>query len=83
MKHYALILLLTLGLTSCNKTSKKAEEADDVTRYRALIIDGESNHGVWPKTTAMMADYLVSTGLFEVDIENSSGKDHIMTRWPV
>ena len=39
--------------------------------YKALIIDGENNHGVWPKTTAMMADYLIETGLFEVDIERT------------
>ena len=37
-------------------------------RMKALIIDGENNHGVWPKTTMMMKDYLEQTGLFEVDI---------------
>ena len=25
-------------------------------RLKALIIDGQSNHGIWPKTTAMMKD---------------------------
>ncbi len=38
------------------------------TKIKALIIDGENNHGVWPKTTMMMKDYLEQTGLFEVDI---------------
>lgn len=37
-------------------------------KLRALIIDGQNNHGIWPKTTAMMKDYLEQTGLFEVDI---------------
>ena len=35
---------------------------------KALIIDGESNHGVWPMTTMMMKEYLEQTGLFTVDI---------------
>lgn len=37
-------------------------------KLKALIIDGENNHGIWPKTTMMMKDYLESTGIFEVDI---------------
>ena len=39
---------------------------------KALIIDGESNHGIWPMTTMMMKDYLEQTGLFEVDIARTS-----------
>lgn len=35
---------------------------------KALIIDGQNNHGVWPKTTMMMKSYLEQTDLFEVDI---------------
>jgi type 1 glutamine amidotransferase len=35
---------------------------------KALIIDGQNNHGAWPKTTFMMKDYLEETGLFQVDI---------------
>ena len=38
----------------------------------ALIIDGQSNHGIWPKTTAMMKDYLEQTGLFTVDVERTA-----------
>lgn len=41
-------------------------------KLRALIIDGESNHGVWPKTTMMMKDYLEQTGLFQVDIKRTA-----------
>lgn len=37
-------------------------------KLKALIIDGESNHGVWPMTTMMMKDYLEQTGMFTVDI---------------
>lgn len=35
---------------------------------KALIIDGQNNHGIWPKTTMMMKSYLEQTDLFEVDI---------------
>ncbi len=35
---------------------------------KALIIDGENNHGIWPKSTFMMKDFLEETGLFQVDI---------------
>lgn len=39
---------------------------------KALIIDGQSNHGIWPKTTAMMKDYLEQTGLFTVDVARTA-----------
>lgn len=38
---------------------------------KALIVDGQNNHQVWPKSTLMMKQYLEETGLFEVDIERS------------
>jgi type 1 glutamine amidotransferase len=40
-------------------------------KLHGLIIDGESNHGVWPMTTMMMKDYLEQTGLFTVDVERT------------
>jgi type 1 glutamine amidotransferase len=33
-----------------------------------LIIDGQNNHGIWPKTTVMIKKYLEETGLFRVEI---------------
>lgn len=38
------------------------------TRLRVLIVDGQNNHTVWPKSTAMMKHYLEESGRFEVDI---------------
>jgi len=35
---------------------------------KALIVDGQNNHAVWPKSTIMMRQYLEETGLFDVDI---------------
>lgn len=46
-------------------------------KLKALIVDGQNNHGVWPKTTKMMKGYLEATGLFEVDVATTapSGTD--------
>jgi type 1 glutamine amidotransferase len=37
-------------------------------KMKALIVDGQNNHAVWPKSTVMMKQYLESSGLFEVDV---------------
>lgn len=37
-----------------------------------LIVDGQNNHGVWPKTTRMMKRYLEETGLFQVDVATTA-----------
>ena len=38
---------------------------------KALIVDGQNNHGMWPKLTAMMRHYLEETGLFTVHVERT------------
>lgn len=53
-------LILFMSMQGC-QTPEKA-------KLKALIIDGQNNHGVWPKTTMMMKRYLEETGLFEVEI---------------
>jgi type 1 glutamine amidotransferase len=40
-------------------------------KLKVLIVDGQNNHQVWPKSTIMMKQYLEETGLFEVDIYRS------------
>ncbi len=37
-------------------------------QLRALIVDGQNNHDVWPKSTMMMKSYLEESGRFTVDI---------------
>lgn len=64
---FVLLACLTC-LTSC----KRSNETQPPAKIRALIIDGQSNHGIWPKTTAMMKDYLEQTGLFEVNVARTS-----------
>ena len=38
---------------------------------KVLIVDGQNNHGDWPKTTAMMKSYLEDSGRFTVDVARS------------
>lgn len=37
-------------------------------KLKALIVDGQNNHGMWPKITVMMKHYLEESGLFTVHI---------------
>lgn len=41
-------------------------------QIKVLIVDGQNNHVVWPKSTIMMKQYLESTGLFKVDIARTA-----------
>ena len=40
-------------------------------KLKALIVDGQNNHQVWPKSTIMMKQYLEDTGRFVVEIRRS------------
>lgn len=67
------IILFSIGLISYQTVPIAAKPAVQKNRtLKALIIDGQGNHGIWPKTTAMMKDYLEQTGLFTVDIERTA-----------
>ena len=37
-------------------------------KLRVLIVDGQNNHTVWPKSTAMMKSYFEQSGRFEVAV---------------
>jgi len=65
MIKYFWVLTTTLLIISCGQPGKKKNTP---AKLRAVIIDGQNNHYVWPKTSMMMKDYLEQTGLFEVDI---------------
>ena len=42
--------------------------AEDSKKLQALLIEGQNNHGIWPKTSQMMKQYLEETGRFDVEI---------------
>jgi len=56
------ILLIAGSLLVASPAAHAAE------KLKALIMDGQNNHQVWPKSTIMMRKYLEETGLYEVDI---------------
>ena len=62
MKYRLVAFLITVFVC----TSTWAE-----TPIKVLIIDGQNNHGDWPKNTALMKQYLEDTGKFEVDVERT------------
>ncbi len=37
-------------------------------QYRALIVNGQNNHKIWPQTTQFLKTYLEETGLFSVEV---------------
>lgn len=47
-------------------------EAPAAEPIRALIVDGQNNHAVWPTTTKMMKKYLEETKLFTVDVATAA-----------
>ncbi|TYA71733.1 ThuA domain-containing protein [Seonamhaeicola marinus] len=60
IKQLLSLALLIIITSACNANHKK--------KIKVLIIDGQNNHAVWPKSTIMMKQYLEETGLFKVDI---------------
>jgi type 1 glutamine amidotransferase len=61
-----LVVRLTLAISMlCLCLLSNSQAAD---KLSALIVDGQNNHGDWPKTTMMMKSYLEKSGLFTVDI---------------
>lgn len=60
-------LFFGLLLIGC-KSNTNSENLPNKPKLKVLILDGENNHGIWPKTTFMMKSYLEETGLFDVEI---------------
>lgn len=68
-------IILLLSLWACQTPASDDQPAEQTAEdeiLTALIVDGQNNHGAWPKTTLMMKDYLEQTGLFEVAVERTA-----------
>lgn len=66
MRIVTLIVVLVF-LAGCGAPNKPETQ-----KMKALIVDGQNNHGIWPKTTMMMKRYLEETGMFQVDIARTA-----------
>lgn len=78
LKTVILLLGVFFTLTSIS--------AQDKPKLRALIIDGQNNHGMWPKTTVMMKKYLEESGLFTVNVKRTAytwNGDDLIPKFPV
>lgn len=51
------------------KPTSQVAAADGM--IRVLIVDGQNNHGAWPKTTVLMRQVLEAAGKFRVDISRT------------
>lgn len=60
----AFTLICVVSLSSASATEP----------MKALIVDGQNNHKVWPKTTQMMKAQLEETKLFTVDVATAAAK---------
>jgi uncharacterized protein len=56
-----IIVVLCLALSALSA-------AHAAEKIKVLIVDGQNNHTVWPKSTAMMKSYFEATGKFQVSI---------------
>jgi len=53
---------------------------------KALIMDGQNNHGAWPKTTMMVKKYLEDTKRYSVDIARTKFTmqgDDLLAKYPL
>ena len=72
--HCTLVALLALIAFLFFDSAAAIAQADEASRssntrtLRLLIVDGQNNHGNWPKTTVIMKRCLEASGLFQVDV---------------
>lgn len=66
MRRLSLILLTILFSVVTNQLY-----AQENSKIKTLIIDGQNNHDQWPKITVMLKGFLEETELFSVDVVRS------------
>lgn len=82
LKGILLIFLCSIGCTAADsEKNTETEPVESKRLFKALIIDGQNNHEVWPKSTVMMKQYLEETGLYTVDVARTAytwkGESHL------
>ena len=85
VKFNSVILFVVFTVVSCI-FSTDSLIARSNKKIKTLIIDGQNNHGQWPKITFMMKDYLEETGLFKVDVRRTAFTwrgDDLIPRYPI
>ena len=67
---FGLLFAVALGCDFTHSAIAGEDESSDE-KIQLLIVDGQNNHGTWPKTTAMMKKYFEDTGRFAVDVKRT------------
>jgi len=65
---------LTLSLAAATALAGGANPAQADDKIKALVIEGQNNHGVWPKSSVMLKEFLEGTGKFSVEIVRTAPK---------
>ena len=71
-------------VSSCFLTVVRVSPAAEP--LKALIVDGQNNHVMWPKTTVMMKRYLEDSRLFTVNVARTAftiNGENELARWPL
>ncbi|UCE93659.1 MAG: ThuA domain-containing protein [Flavobacteriaceae bacterium] len=63
------VLAILFMVSSCKE--KPQEISSEAPKLKALIMDGQNNHYIWPKSTQIMKQYLEDTNLFVVDVQRT------------
>lgn len=68
------LLACSIVFSAISVANSQESDGDETERLKALIVDGQNNHKVWPKTTRMMKAYLEESGRFTVDVATTAAK---------
>lgn len=70
---FSLVLVFSFAtlIMSCASQSDSTVVNDSSNKLKVLIVDGQNNHNVWPKSTFMMKQMLERTNRFDVSIYRS------------
>lgn len=85
--NFFTLISLSFILFAC-PSPNTADKLTDTSnkKMKALIIDGQNNHAMWPKTTVMMKQYLEETGLYKVDVKRTAYTwkgDDLIAQFPI
>jgi uncharacterized protein len=83
IKIILIVVLLTFSFEGIYATNPNKGNAS---KLKVLIVDGQNNHGQWPKVTFMMKQYLEESGLFKVDVNRSLytwGGAELVAQFPI
>ena len=74
---FVMLLICSMSSGAVDAQSQqdsKPAKSDAKPKLRVLLIDGQNNHSIWPKTSEMMRKFLLETELFSVELARTAPK---------